>query len=234
MKGKEEDNLKVLPPKPKTGNGKKNKIKEHMPGPQPFLWAINGPCRSGKTIMLLNILYNRKFHYDYFKYIYYISPTVLIDESLEPVADDEDITKIWELDDLDGVIELILEEQKEKEKKDREPILILIDDCIDKLKSKVLSSLCSRYRHYNISLIICSQYYKSFSPIIRANADYWCIYKNNLQKEVEKITEDFNMFNKDFERYYREATSKKYNFLYINQKTRQLWQNFDVLLFNDE
>lgn len=229
------DDLKVLPPKPKKSENGKNKIAEYMPGygKKPFLWAINGPCRSGKTILILNILYNKKFGYNYFDQIYYISPTVLIDDSLEPVAEDDKITKISDINELDASLEIILEQQNECEKKDRKPILIIIDDCIDKLKSPVLSAICSRYRHYNLSLILSSQYYRAFSPIIRANTDYWIVYKNNVRKEVEKIIEDFNMYP-DFEKYYLDATNKKYSFLYVNQKRGELWKNFQTLLFKDD
>lgn len=231
------DELKILPLREVKSNDKCNTIKEWMPGykGKPFLMCVLGPVRSGKSVLINNLIYNENFGYcDMFEKVIIFSPTVEIDDSMRFINQDEDIIKFTgeDLENMDDILKSIIEEQKDTDKDDREHILIIIDDLIEKLKSKTLSNLCSRYRHYKISLILTSQYYKSFSPIIRSNAGYWVLYKSHVEKERNKIDDDFNMYP-GFIRYYDEAVKEKYHFLYCNQERRVLYKDFTYKLFQD-
>lgn len=225
---------KILPVKPeKINDTDKNKVPHHLFGhnKKPFLLTIYGPVRSGKSVILNNILYSKVLGFNYFSKIIIFSPTVEIDSSMRYINEDVNITKITgeDIDEMEDLLKLIIEDQKHND----EPILIIIDDLIDKLRGKVLSNLCTRYRHYKISLILTTQYYKGVSPIIRNNSSHWILYKSHLDKEKMKIEEDFNSYSQFLE-YYKEATNEKYHFLYINQEKRELWADFINLLYQDE
>lgn len=69
----------------------------------------------------------------------------------------DDIIKIDEdLDELNSILDEIKEQQNQIPEDLRENILIVIDDCLGFLK-KGFANLCSRYRHYKISMIVTSQ-----------------------------------------------------------------------------
>ena len=128
-----------------------------------------------------------------------ISPTAKkdMDTTLLPYFDEDNVYNEYD-DDFIGTImlDLIKEERKEiyddffykidertgkivkrKRKKGEKPTypeyLLFVDDCIEHLKNagrvKGLSALITKSRHYNINLIITSQYYTAVSPVIRTN-----------------------------------------------------------------
>jgi len=87
-----------------------------------FSFLITAPTRSGKSVGIVNLLYNDSIN---FKKqfppgnIFYISPTVQLDDTLKAVMKDDDIVKIDDfesLDNLDTVLSEIVKEQKADEK----------------------------------------------------------------------------------------------------------------------
>lgn len=116
------DSLEILPIKK---DKKDNKIQFPEPIPNdPFTLCFISPTNSGKTVVIVNLIY--RFYKKYFDEIIYISPTVHIDETLENnVNKDDEITKIYEDDDLQNIdimLKEIITEQKETKKEDRKNI----------------------------------------------------------------------------------------------------------------
>ena len=99
--------------------------------------------------------------------------------------------------------------------------LLFVDDFIEKLKNgnkvKGLSSLITKSRHYNIYLIITSQYYTAVSPVIRSNIKQLHIFGCN-NKERKKIGDEHSIFDnvKDFNKYFRMLTEEPYSYVIIN------------------
>jgi hypothetical protein len=194
------------------------------------------PTKSGKSNLIVNLLKNSYFGYDeIFKDIYYISPTVGIDETLRSINEDDDIIKIDDEDDLkflDDILNDIVKSQKSKQKEEREPVLIVLDDCLDYLKkSKRLDSLPSYSRHYNISIIITSQVYNALPTKLRKNASCYLIARIYNNKDLQNIEEEIGANFHDFRNNYDKATKEKYSFLYIDNRNIELWKNFDELLW---
>jgi hypothetical protein len=222
--------LSILPLK--EGGMKNNRWSdiEHIIA-HPFTMAIHAPSRSGKSVVLSNFLYNEAFNFKKrFDKIIFISPTILIDQTLQYARDDEDVVKIYEddlLENLDNVLQTILAKQK-KEKDSEKPnaTLIILDDCLAYLKNKSLSYLSTKNRHYNISLIMTTQYYKRLDPVIRANATHWLLFKTHTDKEHSTIVEDFNSFP-EFEKQYIHATSEPYSFLFADMLKMRLLKRFE-------
>lgn len=211
------------------------KIKHPLPKP-PFTMCLVAPTKSGKSNLIVNLLKNSYFGYDdVFDEIYYISPTVGIDETLRSINEDEEIIKIDEEDDLkflDDILNDIVKNQKSKSKEEREPVLIVLDDCLDYLKkSKRLDSLPSYSRHYNISIIITSQVYNALPTKLRKNASCYLIARIYNNKDLQNIEEEIGANFHDFKNNYDKATKEKYSFLFIDNRNIELWKNFDELLW---
>ena len=197
----------------------------------PFLWIIVGSVRSGKSVMLMNLLMNKNFGYnDYFDNIIFLSPTLPSDKTGQILYKDEDIIKITDgLDNLNEILQVIVEEQKNSDEK----LLVVMDDILGLLGSNqsFFSSLCSRYRHYNMSIVVTTQDFRKIPQTCRYNATGYCLFKSHNTKEVEKLEEEFGGSFPDFLNLYKEATSEKYSFLYLNMEKAQAFKRFDELLW---
>jgi hypothetical protein len=196
-----------------------------------FLMIIVGPCRSGKGVFLMNILLNKNLGYkEYFDKIIYISPTLPSDKTGKILYKDDDIIKMTDdLEHLNEILKIIVEDQKKSE----ESLLVVIDDCLGLLGSNsgYFSNLCSKYRHYNMSLIVTTQNFRSIPLICRNNASSYVLFKSHNKKEIEKIDEELSNMIPDFMKLYKEATDKKFGFLFIDTEKVTCWDKFDKLMY---
>jgi hypothetical protein len=202
-----------------------------------FIQLLVAPPKSGKSNLVGNILCNSNFYgLDYWDEIIYFSPTCDIDKTAKSFLDKmENVTKISDHDDLkniDNMIRSIVQEQKEANVDDRERKLLVFDDCIGYFdKSSALAYLATRYRHYNISVIICSQQYKKI-PLIMRNCATSIIYFNlGNKKEFEKIFDEFGRcFGEDFLEMTLPHLKERYSFIFINIEDQKVYSNFNKLL----
>lgn len=156
----------------------------------PFNILLCARPKQGKSNLIVNLLYNPDFNYKKrFDNIIYISPSVMGDKTLENnVVIDDDIVKIHdELEPLDPIIDSIMDDQLANKE---ESLLLILDDLVGNIKGKSISKLSAKYRHYNISMIVVSQNYKSFSVLSRNSASQFILFKTHNQKEIEKINEE--------------------------------------------
>jgi hypothetical protein len=200
-----------------------------------FILLMMAPPRSGKSVLIMNLLFNEIFNYKkLYDKIIFISPTLLNDKTLKYVVEDDDIIKIHEYDDIsniDGIIKGIIDDQKEN----KQHTLIILDDMVGQLgnNNKELNTLATRYRHFNISMIITSQNYKSFGVLLRNCASHWIFFKTNMLKEQGKIFEDMNSYP-NFKELYNKATNERYSFIYIDQNNLKVYKKFNELLYSPE
>lgn len=200
-----------------------------------FIMLLMAPPRSGKSVLIMNLIYNDIFNYKkIFDKIIFISPTLMNDKTLKHIVEDDDVMKIHEYEDIhniDGIIKGIIDDQKEH----KEHTLIILDDMVGMLgnNNKELNTLATRYRHFNISMIISSQNYKSYGVLLRNCASHWVFFKTNMLKEQNKIMEDMNSYP-NFKKYYDEATKERYSFLFIDQLGLKLYKKFNELLYNPD
>jgi hypothetical protein len=206
-------------------------IHAHLLKP-PFLGVINGSVRTGKSTLIMNLIYNKNFYKGKFDKIIFISPTSLNDLTLKHLAEDDDIMKITDnLEQLDDILKLLLEEKESDDETKKEHYLIIFDDCLGFIKPKSYASfLCSRYRHYKLSLVFTSQNYRSIPPIIRTNATFYLIFKTPNKKEYNKYVEEFSGVYQHFEKMYKIACEEPYNFLYLDLRNVKAYHNFNKLL----
>ena len=202
-------------------------------------WLLIAPTKSGKSNLVLNLVYSEGINYKrQFPEgnIFYISPTVQLDDTLKAVMKDDDIVKITDfesLENLDTVLSEIIKEQKETPEEERENVLIILDDCIEYLKkSRVLANLTTKNRHYRISLIITTQSFRAVAPLIRKNITCHICFRMYNTKELQAINEEILSGFEDGLKHYEKAVEKPYSFLYANCRDMKLYERFENLLWS--
>jgi hypothetical protein len=176
----------------------------------PFRMLITAPSGSGKSTIVANILQWPPYRKAFKKNVFVFSPTFRGD----PVYANSGIDSVWDGYD-EAVLSQILEEQKRAKRpgKKLEHVLIILDDLVCQLPSaqkNFVSHLYMTGRHYNISLIVCTQSYKMISRGVRMNATCMvCLHVN--AGERKKMAEESAASN--FEALLADCTSKPYGFL---------------------
>jgi hypothetical protein len=214
-----------------------NALDPRLPKP-PFLMVFNAPVASGKTTLLMNLIYNDNYYKDLFDSIVIISPTIENDSTWRTALDDDRIMIVSgdRLDQADDIIEEIYKNQMEKviiskkEKKTKPHILIILDDMLG-LIGKQFDLLCTRHRHPAISILIATQDFRSLKNKCRQNASQYVIFRTNNKKELAKMEEEFSSNFPDFLTLYNEATQEKHSFLTIHQRTVKAYKRFEELLW---
>lgn len=212
--------------------------------PHAFLLGIIAPPRSGKTNLIMNLLLNDQFYYNkkkspysYFDEIFYLSPTQIFDKTCcEMLPKLENLIQITDPDELvfsDTILDKITKEQAEAEKEDRKKILVVMDDLvgvIDKLPK--LQQLCTKFRHYSMSIIIVSQSYRKIPSVIRNCFTAMIVFDLKNEKEFGKISDEFTGSIPDSERLIKQIVNKRYDFFYFNIERQQLYHNFHTLMWS--
>jgi hypothetical protein len=222
------------------GKRKRPKLDPRLPGAtddggfRPFLLIISAPVRSGKTNLLMALLYQDDLLRDVFDEIMYISPTIENDATGWPAMKDAEVVKITEnLDQIDLILESIVEIQKAKDDDERDHTLIVLGDCLGLIRTSghsYFSTLCSKYRHWKISIIVTTQNFRAIPITARYNASHYIIFKTNNRKELDKMEEELDG-NFPFLEAYAEATEKRYNFLFLDMEEIKAYKNFNQLIY---
>lgn len=208
-----------------------------------FLLCFCSPSRSGKSNLIVNLLFNNfnQKGKPFWRRIIWCSPSCMHDETLQKVReiDDEDyeINFICDLSNMDSVLKGIedsLKESLQDDKEDGVKTILILDDCVGLMKNvSKLEQLCSRYRHLNgMSMIITSQVFKGIPVMPRGNATGWILHLTHNEADRKKMNEELSGKFKNFEDYYNYATMKPYNFLFCDMERSRLYHNFDELLWD--
>ena len=208
----------VLPVKPPDNLPKEKPLHPHLPKP-PTLLTMISPVKTGKSTIVSNLFLNENFYgQDYFDEVHIISNTIHNDVTSRFLLKSCESYDHYE----DSIIEGIVERQKKYEKQDQPHLAVALDDCLGSIRREAtINHLASRFRHYNIKLLlISSQNFRNVSPVIRSNSTAMIIgspFPNS--KELGKIAEEIgDQFGgeKKFLQLYRYATPNRYDFLYLD------------------
>jgi len=189
-----------------------------LPQP-PFLLIGYGSVRSGKTNSLINMM-RRKDMYgtDYWEDVMVISNTAKNDPKMYKFMGDA-----FKLEDHyeNRMIDDLVNGQKKYSREDMPTSLLILDDIISKdfkkSSSNAINSLATRFRHYELSMMIFVQSARAVSNMIRSNATDILIYRQQSNLEWDKLKEEYSdLASKNFELYYKIAMMEDYNFLYID------------------
>jgi hypothetical protein len=203
----------------------------------PFLQLLVAPPRSGKTSLLLNLLFNNNFYNadDYWHEVWYISPTQLFDSTcchyLPKLSNIIQIHDPEEIMNLEEILREIIKGQKKlhKEGEEMKRIYIILDDCVSYLKP--ISVLATKYRHHHLSISIVSQSFRSIPLIVRNCANSVIFFHLNNMRELEKIDDEYGSnYCSDFIELAKKYTEKKYNFIHLNNDKMIMYHNFSDII----
>ena len=217
-----------MPPKQKKTVPKVLKVKDEAPSEKfddihpnlpamPSLCLIIGSVRSGKSNLLVNYFCNPDFYKDKFDVVKFVSTTLHTDNKGKILNKHFDCMDHYE----DTIIENIKKSQGQYEKKEDRPTYALVmDDVLTKdfKKTNQVSFFSTRFRHYIDFYVIAVQSFRAVSGMIRNNATDVIICKQQNQKELEKIAEEYGDLvggQDNFMKLYDEAHKDRYSFLYL-------------------
>ena len=183
----------------------------------PCIMTIVAPTKSGKTVLLSNLLLRNDFYKGIHDNITIMSNTIEQDESGRFLRKASECYTGYD----DNVLANIIEQQKSFDDDERPFIAMVFDDILGSVKrSSYLNHLVTRSRHYGVGLLAMSvQSFKALGPTIRNNTNaFICLNLQNMS-ELDKISDEFSgMFggDKKFRQIYAKATEVRYDFMYLD------------------
>ena len=188
----------------------------------PSLLLIIGSVRSAKSNLICNLLMNPEMYKDAFDIVKVISTTLHQDHKGKLLNRYFDATDHYD----DSIIEGIKKSQGAYDG-DRPTYCLVLDDVLtqDFSKSNAVSFFSTRFRHYIDMYIIATQSFRAVSGLIRNNATDIIITKQQNQKELLKIMEEYGSLfptsdgagdgEKNLMAMYRVAHKERFSFLYL-------------------
>jgi hypothetical protein len=228
--------FEILPVKKPKDDDVYNSIKEPLPKP-PFNALLYAPVNSGKSNLIINLLY-REGGYTKKVFtggVFFFSPNVNNDSIFDNnISMDDDIVKFdTDLEYIDHYVQEIVKRQQEVPKKDRQPMLLIFDDCLGYINPRgYISKFSTRNRQLKISMLFTIQVFRAIPNFIRVNCKWIIFFKTHNEDEKKKILEEMNMFP-NFQEFYDLATKEKYSFLFANLKDRVLYKKFEQLMWEE-
>ena len=209
-------------------------IHENLPQ-MPSLCLIIGSVRSGKSNLLVNFFCNSSFYKDRFDVVKIVSTTLGSDTKGKILAKHFDCEDHYE----DKLIEEIKQSQSQyEEKKDRPTFALVLDDVLTKdfSKNNAVSFFSTRFRHYIDFYVIATQTFRAVSGMIRNNATDVIIARQQNQKELEKIAEEYGSLvggDENFLKLYNEVHKEKYQMMYLklSENPVQVFKNFSERIY---
>jgi len=205
------------------------------PGGGALLLMIS-PVKTGKSTIISNLLLNDSFYgQEFFDDVQIISNTIKNDVTSRFLNRAFNVYDYYD----DTIIDGLINRQKGFEKADQPETALILDDCLGSIKRESrVNHLCSRYRHFNIKLLVISsqKFRGSVSPVVRANATDVIIgspFPN--QKELLAVAEEYgDLFGgaDNWLKHYRMATPNKYDFCYLDLQSNPplMYSNFDKVV----
>jgi len=129
------------------------------------------------------------------------------------------------------------ESKSDKPRKPRKPkkmaaeYFFIFDDLGVSLRSPSINNLLKTHRHYKSKVIISSQYLNDLLPEARLQLDYVLVFGGNSEDKLKALHKDIDL-SIPFETFmvlYTDATSEKYNFLYLDARNETFRKNFNMV-----
>ena len=204
----------------------------------PSLLLIIGSVRSGKSNLITNLFCNPAFYKDKFEIVRIISTTLHSDAKGKILAKHFDCDSHYE----DHMIHDIKQSQSlykpEEDGVARPTFALVLDDVLTKdfSKSNEVSFFATRFRHYIDMYCISTQTFRAVSGLIRNNATDVVVCRQQNQKELEKIMEEYggNVGGEEnFMKMYKEIHKIPYQVMYLklSENPAQVYRNFEELLY---
>lgn len=139
--------------------------------------------------------------------------------------EEEDMVCDFSCDKKDIVVKI----KKRKPLKLAQKIIFLFDDVSTELKNKNIPRLLKMNRHLKCKVIVSSQYPNDVEPGSRKQFDYWILFGGHDEAKIETIHADSGVSHdfETFKKLYKQATEKKFNFLYVDTNQNIYRKNFN-------
>lgn len=211
---------------------KLNKISPELPVP-PVRWVVVGSSGSGKTNLIKNILFEKKFGYcKYFDEIYVFSGSKDDVEEYQGYANKMNMQnkmKVFQKFDEEGIKGICDEVETENNSfriKNPTRVLFVLDDQlvngISKIsKMNVVDEIFVRGRHCQISCIISTQKYTALNQNIRKlNASAITVFSETNRSDLLQVADDHAelMNPKEMMELFKQHLKEKYSFITIDTK----------------
>lgn len=108
-------------------------------------------------------------------------------------------------------------------------VFVILDDLSRDMRAKSINRLLSRNRHIKASVFMCCHSCNDLLPSSLVNLDYLLLFPNIGRKKIGELHERLGlpMEEEQFQKLYKDATCKKYNFLYCDRKSDKYRCCFD-------
>tara|TARA_R110000772_G_scaffold16277_2_gene46434 strand:- start:279 stop:1043 length:765 start_codon:yes stop_codon:yes gene_type:complete len=226
--------LKIMKVKDLEDGSKYPEINPILPQP-PFMLIGYGSVRSGKTNSLINMMRRSDMYgTDYWEDVLVISNTAGNDPKMYKFMGDA-----FKLEDHyeNRMVDELVTSQKKYSREEMPTSLLILDDIISrdfkKSSSNAINSLATRFRHYELSIMIFVQSARAVSNMIRSNATDILIYRQQSNLEMDKLREEYSdLAPKNFQNYYNISQEERYGFLYIDaqENPAKFYKNFEELI----
>ena len=162
-------------------------IHKHLPQVDGFgggaCVLLVSPVKSGKSTLISNMLLNTDFYdaQERFDSTHIISNTIANDVTSRFLKEAFDCHDQYN----DNIIDGIVERQKTFDKEDQPEIAVIIDDCLGSIKREGrVNHLASRFRHFNIKLLVISS--QNFRAVSQSFAKTLRMLSSDLPSQTEK------------------------------------------------
>jgi len=191
----------------------------------PSMLLINGQIGSGKShfIRYLFSIYKNKL-----KYGIVFSHTCFNEGNFDYIPEK------YIYSEYNGeVLHNLMKIQEQQPKNQRHLAFVVFDDCLfdSYNKCKYFNRLSVELRHYNILLIISTQYAHKLPPTLREQAYQVIIFnafsKRNINALFESYGQNFNCYN-DFKEYILGNTGE-YKFIYHDRKEKDKDKQYQIM-----
>jgi hypothetical protein len=153
-----------------------------------FLMVIIGKRRSGKTVLLRDLMYRHRHRFDY---IVALTNTDASKEAFQQYIPKSCIKPVH----VQHVIETVEMARTLRERGTPREILIIMDDCLGGEKkifyNKIFDDIAYNGRNFNISLVISLQYCMEMPTNLRSQIDYCFAFQETNRANKKRLFEYF-------------------------------------------
>jgi len=205
------------------------------------IMVLSGKKRTGKTSLWLSMLSSTKLFKGYFGNIFMISPskeekTQSLRQELEKDGKYYDTLNEANIASVCDYIKAEQAKQKMTEKKLKKKLppiynLLILDDVVADLprsfKKNIITSLFLNHRHFNLSILVITQSYKSIAPTLRKQADLLYLFPMTNLKEKEAIQEDWDVPDEIFDLAFKDESDHPFLTINLVGSTPVFFRKFD-------
>lgn len=170
----------------------------------PFVSIFVAPRKSGKTFLINKLIQN--VWAKQFEYIVIASPTLEFVDDYPVEQYVEDKSKLLKVHEgLETTLKRLIEDQKRTQllhkenpdEYDEVSTLLILDDIIDSKLMKwgstnnITDLIAERGRHFNLSLVLTSQFLSAISPSVRRNAETLTMFAPINFAEVDRTLQEY-------------------------------------------